>query len=573
LIYSGITLAGSNDKLLYQYKGVAPYRQLWLKWHSATAGSAYVYAAAVISEDGRYWSGLLHVGSPHASFVSPNLSFAMQLDAVNAVAFAGFSSDSGAYTASSYDNHFVEFISPLAPATGLEWVSGPGNVNIRKGNPATYSAPILSTGEQSPRVAVLGYSINQAGETLIRRNLQSPDSILHLAFITDTIPGISDTGFYRVRVRVVSVNDIPVSITTGRDTMVFRLAVGNGTLVPARPLFEMHTASWCGECPGLHHELAAVETQEGALVLMHHLRDGLSHAATGQLRSNQVPAVFANRKQLGAKDTSLTELAASLRAEGSSFSLQIKDAEILANNTIRFQTEITCADHFSGELHLFTGLREKSVRGLGQPFDQVLFPIITQDTASPYFGFPSVTEAFLHPRVAWRFLTPYGGDLLGSADYSPAWRFTRNFSTLLPELTQMKIPAVSPYPERDSIVAARYKPFETEMFAVLYTINPDGSRKVLQTALQPLWDFASGLKPTINNSAFKAFPNPAGVEFVVMHPGLPAGMPYSLVNPAGQICRSGVIGRESTAVNVIGLANGVYRFVCANRSVSVLVIP
>ncbi|MBU6324037.1 MAG: hypothetical protein KJS92_00995, partial [Bacteroidetes bacterium] len=125
LYFGGLSLSGSNDRLLYRYSGSAPNRALMLKWYSATAGSAFVYASAVIMENGTLWTGLMYVGSNTATYKAPVLSLGFQLSASEAYMMPGspnIAPDSALYGASAADNHYAAYIPGVAPAYDAQWL-------------------------------------------------------------------------------------------------------------------------------------------------------------------------------------------------------------------------------------------------------------------------------------------------------------------------------------------------------------------------------------------------------------------------------------------------------------------
>jgi hypothetical protein len=311
-------------------------------------------------------------------------------------------------------------------------------------------------------------------------------------------------------------------------------------------------------------------------VLEHHQRDGMTHAFTNSIGAANLPAMFLGGSMQESLDTvSLNAALAIVQTEKSPYRLRIADAALSASGLLSYQVDITCGAHFAGELRLLTGLREKFQRGLGQPWEQRIAGALRNDTmGGPFIGFPSNVEMYFHPNVAWRFMSPYQGETnsLPVSQHRPGSTYTRNFSTPLPDPVFANVPVTSVYSDRGANVAARYKPYETEIFAVLWSEDAAGRRTALQSLVQPLWDFAAGT-PELRKTELQAWPNPSNGQFTVRHSGLRTGAPFAMYAASGACVMQGLLASEETQITLPAIAPGVYWFRSEGRSVSLVITP
>lgn len=574
LVFGGFRLNGSNDKLLYRYSGAAPHRSLWIKWYSASIGENFAYAEAVIGEDGSCWMGWMHSANNGQKYVKPAVYMGLQTSASQAF-FPGaypLQPDSASTDKGAADNHFAAFLFDTSYRSDIQWLSKPAALQFEQNTPPVWSVPAFSRSISAAGDLVLAVSVNGAAE--VQRRIPNPFVSGRVANIRDTLAGLSDTGFFTIRVRIVSYAGIAEQMQTG-DTLTFLAAVHNPLPFPRKPLLEYHTASWCAECPGLHPWLTQAE-QRGALVLEHHLRDGMTHANTNSIGSNEVPALFVGGLEQKQTDTGSLNLAlTTLLAKQSPYRLRIEDAALSATGMLSYKVRAECGAHFSGEVKMLTGLREKFQRGLGQPWQQQISAALRNDTSGgPFIGYPATVDMYFHPRVAWRFMSPYGGESVGlpSLRHRPDFSLLRSFNTPLPDPVFANVPVTSVYSDRGMNVAARFKPYETEIFAILWTENADGQRVVLQSVIQPLWDFASGAVDAKQES-LRAWPNPSTGQFTVRHSGLRPGAPYAVYSAGGTTVMQGELANGETTILLPAVAPGVYWFRSEGKAISLIITP
>lgn len=278
------------------------------------------------------------------------------------------------------------------------------------------------------------------------------------------------------------------------------------------------------------------------------------------------------------KSTDTAALNAALNAELTSkspYRLQIVDAALSTTGQLSYRVNMECGAHFAGEVRLLTGLREKFQRGLGQPWEQQIAAALRNDTlGGPFIGFPSTVEMYFHPRVAWRFMSPYAGESNGLPVtlHRPGFSLSRNFSTPLPDPIFATVPLASVYSDRGQNVAARFKPYETEIFAVLWGQDETGKRMVIQSVIQPLWDFAAGTTE-LNKAKLQAWPNPSNGQFTVRHSGLRPGAPFAVYSASGVCVMKGVLTSEETQISLPAISPGVYWFRSEGQAVSLLIAP
>ena len=574
LVFGGLNLSGSNDKLLFRYTGTAPNRSLWVKWHSATAGENFAYAMAVIREEGTCWMGWLHSGNNGQVYKTPAVFLGVQT-ATSHAAFPGnvpLRPDSASTNLNAGDNHFACFLFDTAYRSDIRWLARPAALQFERNTPFIWSLPAFSAAPTASGNLVLGVSVNGGAE--IQRQIANPFSAGRVAMMQDTLPGLVDTGFFNVQVRIISYAGINESKRTG-DTLKFTVAVHNPLPYGKKALLEYHTASWCAECPRFHPWLTAAENK-GAMVLEHHLRDGMTHSFTSSIGAANLPAVFLGGSKQESTDTAA--LNASLNTEltkKAPYRLQITDATLSSTGQLSYRVNMECGAHFAGEVRLLTGLREKFQRGLGQPWEQQIAAALRNDTlGGPFIGFPSTVEMYFHPRVAWRFMSPYSGESNGLpvSLHRPGFRLSRNFSTPLPEPVFATVPLASVYSDRGQNVAARFKPYETEIFAVLWSQDETGRRIAIQSVIQPLWDFAAGT-PELNKAKLQVWPNPSNGQFTVRHSGLRPGAPFAVYSASGVWVMKGVLTSEETQISMPAISPGVYWFRSEGQAVSLLIAP
>ena len=573
-VFGGLQLSGSNDKLLFRYTGTAPNRSLWIKWHSASAGENFAYAAAVIREEGTCWMGWMHSGNNGQPYKKPTLYLGMQTASANA-AFPGnvpLQPDSAATGLQAGDNHFACFVFDTAYRSDIRWLARPAALQFERNTPRIWNLPAFSAAPTASGDLVLAVAVNGGAE--FQRRIANPFGAGRVAAVQDTLPGLNDTGFYNVRVRILSYAGIAETLRNG-DTLSFTAAVHNPLPYNKRPLVEYHTASWCAECPGMHPWLSQASGR-GAVVLEHHQRDGMTHAHTNSIGASNLPALFMGGSMLESRDTAgLNAALAIAQAEKSPYRLQIADAALSATGQLSYRVEMTCGAHFAGEVKLLTGLREKFQRGLGQPWEQRIAGNLRNDTlGGPFIGFPANVEMYFHPNVAWRFMSPYQGENSGlsASQHRPGFAVTRNFSTPLPDPVFANVPVTSVYSDRGTNVVARYKPYETEIFAVLWTQDAAGRRIALQSVVQPLWDFAAG-KTELHKPDLQAWPNPSNGQFTVRHSGLRVGAPFAVYAASGACVMKGSLAAEETQITLPAIAPGVYWFRSEGRAVSLVIAP
>ena len=573
-VFGGLHLSGGNDKLLYRYTGTAPNRSLWIKWHSATVGENFAYAAAVIREDGTCWTGWMHSGNNGQPYRKPSVYMGMQTATAHAL-FPGtfpLQPDSAATGLQAGDNHFACFVFDTAYRSDIRWLARPTALQFERNAARVWNLPAFSAAPTASGDLVLGISMNGGAE--FQRRIANPFSAGRVALVRDTLPGMNDTGFYNIRVRILSYAGIAETLRSG-DTLNFTAAVHNPLPYNKRPLLEYQTATWCAECPGLHPWLNKAAGR-GAVVLEHHQRDGMTHAFTNSIGAANLPALFLGGSKQESLDTAALNAAlTAAQAEKSPYRIQIADAALSATGQLSYRVNLECGAHFAGEVRLLTGLREKFQRGLGQPWEQRIAGNLRNDTlGGPFVGFPATAEMYFHPHVAWRFMSPYPGETNGlpAAQHRPGFSLSRNFSTPMPDPVFASVPLTSVYSDRGSNVAARYKPYETEIFAVLWTQDASGQRIALQAVVQPLWDFAAGTA-AIAQENLEAWPNPSNGQFTVRHSGLRAGAPFAVYAASGACVMKGSLAAEETQITLPAIAPGVYWFRSEGRAVSLVIAP
>lgn len=573
-VFGGIQLNGSNDKLLFRYAGNAPNRSLWIKWHSATAGENFAYAAAVIREDGTCWMGWMHAGNNGQPYRKPALYLGMQTATAH-VAFPGsvpLQPDSAASGLQAADNRFACFIFDTSYRSEIRWLARPTALQFDRNAPRLWALPAFNASPTATGDLVLALSVNGGAE--VQRRIANPFTAARVAMVQDTLPALGDTGFYTIRIRILSHAGIAETLRNG-DTLTFTAAVHNPLPFNKTPLAEYHTASWCAECPGMHPWLGQA-ADRGVVVLEHHQRDGMTHAFTNSIGAANLPALFLGGSKQESLDTAgLNAALAMAQAEKSPYRLRIADAALSAAGQLSYRVEMSCGAHFAGEVRLLTGLREKFQRGLGQPWEQRIAGNLRNDTlGGPFIGFPANVEMYFHPNVAWRFMSPYQGENNGLPvlQHRPGFAVTRNFSTRMPDPVFANVPVTSVYSDRGANVVARYKPYETEIFAVLWTQDASGRQIALQAVIQPLWDFAAGTAE-LRNSSLQAWPNPSNGQFTVRHSGLRAGAPFAVYAASGACVMKGSLAAEETQFTLPAIAPGVYWFRSEGKAVSLVIAP
>jgi hypothetical protein len=181
---------------------------------------------------------------------------------------------------------------------------------------------------------------------------------------------------------------------------------------------------------------------------------------------------------------------------------------------------------------------------------------------------------YFHPNVAWRFMSRYQGENNGLpvSQHRPGFAVTRNFSTPLPDPVFANVPVTSVYSDRGANVAVRYKPYEAEIFAVLWTQDAAGRRIALQSLVQPLWNFAAAT-PELRKIELQAWPNPSNGQFTVRHSGMRSGSPFAVYAASGACVMKGTLAAEETQIALPAIAPGVYWFRSEGRTVSLVIAP
>jgi hypothetical protein len=577
LYFGGLSLSGSNDRLLYRYSGSAPNRALMIKWYSATSGSAFVYASAVIMENATLWTGLMYVGSNTATFKAPTLSLGFQLSASEAYMMSGSPSitpDSAIYGSSAADNHYAAYIPGPAPAYAAQWLQIPVKVYATMGKPAIFEARIANTGIRTFSKLGLEYGILGKPATTKRIAIVSMDSSSRVGMLRDTLPQASDTGIYLLQVRFISFDGNAFS-APWQVSSIYILDRGNRTA--RRSLAEMQTASWCAVCPAHFDALRKLESKYQAVALFHHTGDGMAHDSFSNLGTLGVPAFSINGfTDINADTAVWMKSIQDAAAEGAPCILKVNNANLSAANVLSFEVETRFTDLYQGDLRLLVALRERTVRGGGLPFDQFIAPEITKDAGSPYYQYPTQTAGFKHPNVAWLFLTPYRG----TAAFMPVGNFyggsayKRSFSMTLPAITSLLIPATSPYPDANSNAAGRYKPAETDIVAVLWDHSNPLQPKVLQATVQPLWDAVNGNETANEQESFLMWPNPADQTVFLYFPMLRDGLAqYEILDASGRVCLSGMAQQQEHAVDISQLKPGAYWLRAGGKAQKLIVAP
>ncbi len=577
LYFGGLSLSGSNDRLLYRYTGTAPNRALMLKWYSATSGKAYVYASAVIMEQGMLWTGLMHVGSNTPAYQAPVLSLGFQLSGTEAYMMPGspnITPDSALFSSSASDNHYVAYVPGVQPSADAQWIQWPGKIYATLGKPALFEARIANTGIRTLSKVSLEYNILGQPGTWKQTIPVLLDSVNRVGVLRDTLPQPSDTGVYVLEVRFSSFNGVPVS-TPWQLSPVYILDGGKRT--KRRSLAEMQTASWCAVCPAHFSDLRNLEARHQAVSLFHHTGDGMAHDSFSNLGTLEVPSFSLNGVTAKKADTAAwIKNIQEATAIGAPCTLKVTKAALSGSNVLSFDVETRFTDIYQGDLRLMVALRERTVRGGGLPFDQFIAAEITANPNSPYYKYPSQTGGFKHPDVAWRFLTPYRG----TQTYMPAGQFysgtsyARSFSMPLPAVTSILIPTTAPYPDANSNAAGRYKPAETDIVAVLWDHSNPLQPQVLQAAVQPLWDAVNSSAEHQETAGFMMWPNPASNNVFLYFPATVGGcFAYEMLDASGRVCFAGTAAQREHMVDVSRLKPGVYWVRACGKAQKLVLAP
>lgn len=577
--------------------GVAPNRKFFIQWFGASpmgkaiAANADVLAfGIVLYENG---NGLFEVYFNGSYGASSNTGACglENSDGSNGVLYSTGTSFAQPFTsatdAASYPK--ISFYPSSMPAEDLAVTAVDFPGAISKSTAYNVKGSIINLGKTDITNITLNYSLDggtPVTSTINSLSVRKAGGVYNFSHPT-VINEASGGALRKLKVWVSKVNgnsDANPSNDTGKSQFI----VINGTSAPKTVLVEEATGAWCQHCPDAHTYIdQIIEDYPGkAVIAVHHNSDGMTNP-----ESDIVNAAYATGYPSGFIDRTLYSGQATVGLNrglwNSTVSSQanaytpakVNIKNVSYNGTTRlisYDVEAEFSDYYAGDIRLGAMVKEASIRGTGNQYDQVISSVYTGNSSHIYFGYKTPMGGYYHKNVIISIPSGAWGSA-GSIPSSviPTQKVSKTFTYTLPSMTNVTIPTSAQFSPKGAI-NGKNKPMEIWLVGFIAKYDASATkREVLNVSERQMWDVAAGISNlTANNIAINAYPNPASnaadVEFT-----LPESQKVvvTVTNALGQIVSTQIMdkmnaGSQAVKVSTENMPNGIYNVSVVSSGVS-----